>query len=56
VYLDLTRLGLEPDAEFDVVELISGARWRWGRQNWVRLDSKTQPVHILAVDYATVGA
>jgi len=55
VYLDLTRLGMAPDAEFDVVELLTGARWRWGRQAWVRLDAHVLPVHILSVDYATVG-
>ncbi len=53
VHLDLERLGLDPDAAFDVVELLTGARWRWGRRNWVRLDSRVQPVHVLAIDYAT---
>ena len=55
VHLDLTRLGLEPDAEFDVVELITGARWRWRRDDWVRLDTHAEPAHILSVEYATVG-
>ena len=55
VYLDLERLGLDADADFDVVELLTGARWRWGRHNWVRLDPREQPVHILAIDYATVA-
>ena len=54
VYLDLERLGLRADAGFDVVELLSGARWRWGRQNWVRLDPRELPVHVLAIDPATV--
>jgi len=54
VYLDLERLGLHPDARFDVVELLTGARWQWGRENWVRLDPPLLPVHVLAVDYGTV--
>ncbi|MBO9577481.1 MAG: alpha-1,4-glucan--maltose-1-phosphate maltosyltransferase [Microbacteriaceae bacterium] len=53
VYLDLPRLGLAEDAEFDVVELLSGARWRWGKQAWVRLDPRTLPVHILSIDYGS---
>ena len=53
VYLDLQRLGLDADASFDVVELLSGARWRWSRENWVRLDPDELPVHILAIDYRT---
>jgi len=54
IYLDLERLGLDADAGFDVVELLTGARWHWGRRNWVRLDPHELPVHILAIDYATV--
>ncbi len=56
VHLDLTRLGLAPDAEVDVVELISGARWRWGRDAYVRLDARVNPVHVLSLDYGSVSA
>ncbi|MES1170603.1 MAG: alpha-1,4-glucan--maltose-1-phosphate maltosyltransferase, partial [Leifsonia sp.] len=54
VHLDLTRFGLEPDDRFTVTELISGAEWAWGRDNYVRLDAFTEPVHVLAIQHATV--
>ncbi len=53
VHLDPTRLGLEPDARFSVVDLITGARFDWGTSNFVRLDAFTEPVHILHVEYPT---
>jgi starch synthase (maltosyl-transferring) len=51
VHLDLTRLGLEQDAQFDVKDLITDQRFTWGSDNYVRLDAFTEPVHILAIDY-----
>ncbi|HEU0205874.1 MAG TPA: alpha-1,4-glucan--maltose-1-phosphate maltosyltransferase [Pseudolysinimonas sp.] len=51
VHLDLTRFGLEPDARFTVTELITGAEWTWGRDNFVRLDAFTEPVHVLAIHH-----
>jgi len=51
VYLDLTRLGLGADDRFDVKDLITGQRFQWGRDNFVRLDAFTEPVHILRVEY-----
>ncbi len=54
VHLDLRELGLAPDARFEVRDLISGDRWEWGADNYVRLDAFTQPVHILAIDYSKV--
>jgi starch synthase (maltosyl-transferring) len=50
VHLDLTRLGLDADASIDVKDLITGTRFRWGRDNYVRLDAFTEPVHILRVE------
>jgi len=49
VHLDLTRFGLDPDATFGVTELITGAEWTWGRDNFVRLDAFTEPVHVLTI-------
>ncbi len=49
VHLDLTLLGLDADAEFAVTDLLTGQRFEWGRDNYVRLDAFTEPVHILAV-------
>ncbi|UDF14720.1 alpha-1,4-glucan--maltose-1-phosphate maltosyltransferase [Antiquaquibacter oligotrophicus] len=51
VHLDLTRLGLDPDARFTVHDLLSGDTFEWGRDNYVRLDAFTQPMHILHVEY-----
>ena len=51
VHLDLTRFGLDPDATFAVTELITGAEWTWGRDNFVRLDSFTEPVHVLSIQH-----
>lgn len=50
VHLDLTQLGLDEDDHFAVTDLITGQRFHWGRDNYVRLDAFTEPVHILAVE------
>jgi len=54
VHLDLTRFGLEPDASFAVTELITGAEWMWGRDNFVRLDAFTEPVHVLTIHHSPI--
>jgi len=51
VHLDPTRFGLNADDEFTVVDLITGSRFHWGRDNYVRLDAFTEPVHILRVEF-----
>ena len=51
VHLDLAALGLEPGATFDVKDLITGEKFRWGTDNYVRLDAFVEPVHILRIDY-----
>ena len=51
VHLDLAALGLAPGAQFDVKDLITGDRFRWGADNYVRLDSFVEPVHVLRIDY-----
>ncbi|KRC63221.1 alpha-1,4-glucan--maltose-1-phosphate maltosyltransferase [Agromyces sp. Root81] len=53
VHLDLEALGLEPGARFEVDELVTGERWEWGADNYVRLDAFTRPAHILHVRRAT---
>ena len=55
IHLDLERLGLAEDARFDVHDLLSGERWRWGRDDYVRLDAFAEPVHILEIDYRSVS-
>lgn len=55
VHLDPTLFGLAADATFSVHDLITGARFEWGRDNYVRLDAFGEPVHILHVDTAVAG-
>lgn len=49
VDIDETALGFPSHAEFDVTDLISGERWRWGRRNYVRLDPWTRVAHVFSV-------
>ncbi len=51
VHLDLTRIGLEQHDTFFVRDLITGAEFEWGSDNYVRLDAFSEPVHILHVEY-----
>jgi starch synthase (maltosyl-transferring) len=48
--LDLTALGLKPDQQFQVHDLLTDARYRW-QGNWqtVGLDPGTQPAHVFAI-------
>ncbi len=48
VHLDLTKLGLAPDAPLRVRDELTGATFTWGARNFVRL-TPAQPAHILAV-------
>jgi len=50
VTLDLDALhldGLAPDGTFVVDDLVTGATWNWGKQNYFRLDAHLEPAHIL---------
>ena len=50
VELDLTRLGIEPGSQFQVHDLLSGARYLWsGARNFVQLDPQRQPAHVFRV-------
>ncbi len=52
VTLDLASLDLDhfkADGTFEVEDLISGAVWNWGSENFFRLDAHTEPAHILHV-------
>ena len=50
VHLDLEAIGQDPDASFTVRDVVTGARWTWGRSNYVRLDAFVEPVHVLVVE------
>ncbi len=47
--LDLAELGVGWDEHFTVRDLLTGAEYRWGQHNYVRLDPHTQPAHVFAV-------
>jgi len=48
VDLDLAALGLAADAAYEVHDLLTGARYTWrGARNFVRLDPRAGPAHIL---------
>ena len=49
VHLDLAALGLSPGTTFPVHDEISGNDWQWGVDNYVRLDPREEPAHILTV-------
>lgn len=51
VRLDLSALGLPSGARFTVTDLITDTTFEWSSDNFVRLDSFTEPVHVLRVDY-----
>ena len=50
VHLDPTAFGRLPDDTFVVRDLITGARWQWGADDYVRLDPFQEPVHVLVVE------
>ncbi|MFN8637642.1 MAG: alpha-1,4-glucan--maltose-1-phosphate maltosyltransferase [Chloroflexota bacterium] len=50
VFLPPGEFGLRDDEVYEVEDLLTGAVYSWfGRHNWVRLDPKVQPAHILRV-------
>jgi len=49
VHLDVSRFGIVPGEQFEVKDIVTGARWTWGADNYVRLDAFSEPVHILSV-------
>ena len=56
VSLDLAALTPSaPDGEesLDVHDHLTGAQYRWGRHNYVRLDPQQQPAHLFSVRRAT---
>jgi starch synthase (maltosyl-transferring) len=55
--LDLAALGLAVDREYEVNDLLSGARYRWrGPSNFVRLDPAVAPAHIFHLPDAALPA
>ncbi|MDX2596253.1 MULTISPECIES: alpha-1,4-glucan--maltose-1-phosphate maltosyltransferase [Streptomyces] len=47
IHLDLPALGLDRADTFDAHDALSGETYRWGRENYVRLDPRHQVAHII---------
>jgi starch synthase (maltosyl-transferring) len=50
VFLDLEALGVPAGSHFVVRDLLSGAEYLWGEQNYVRLDPYLQTAHVFDVN------
>ncbi len=49
VHLNMPALGHDWHDTFVVEDLITGEQWRWGENNYVRLDPSYEPAHVLAI-------
>ncbi|SNQ46003.1 Alpha-1,4-glucan:maltose-1-phosphate maltosyltransferase 2 [Frankia canadensis] len=49
VRLDLPALGLDWSDALEVTDEITGATYRWGQDNYVRLDPAVEPAHVFTV-------
>ncbi len=48
--LPLDEIGLTPGMSFEVCDLLTGGRYTWSDENYVRLDPEKEPLHILRVE------
>ena len=46
----LDAIADEPIGSYEVHDLLTGARYRWGASNYIRLDPQVEPAHILRVE------
>jgi starch synthase (maltosyl-transferring) len=49
VWVDVATLGIDASAGFTVTDELTGASYRWGEANYVRLDPASAPAHIFTV-------
>jgi starch synthase (maltosyl-transferring) len=56
VHLDLPALGVGWDDQVLVTDELTGQTWTWGRANYVRLDPRQEPAHLLTVRRAHPAA
>ena len=49
VHLDMVALGLAVADTFIAHDLVTGAQWQWGQDNFVRLGPDSEPVHIIHI-------
>ena len=52
MHLDLAKIGLPAGSTFGVTDLLTGDKFEWGADNYVRLDAFGEPCHILHVHTA----
>lgn len=50
VWVPPDAIGVQPGEGYDVEDLLTGARYRWGERNFVRLAPEGPPAHILRVE------
>lgn len=50
IHLDLSVLGIRENERFTVTDVVTGQRWTWQADNYVRLDPAIEPVHIVVVE------
>ena len=48
VHLDLKKLGIDSES-FEVRDVLTDQKFTWGASNYVRLDPREEPAHILHV-------
>jgi starch synthase (maltosyl-transferring) len=54
--LDLDRLGISPNQDFVIEDLLTSTRYTWhGPRNYVRLNPQFQPAHILRILNESTG-
>lgn len=49
VHLDLAKLGLPYEVNFEVTDLITNQTYAWSADNFVKLDAFDEPVHIFSI-------
>ena len=49
VHLDMPALEMSWEDDFAVTDEITGETWRWGQHNYVHLDPRAEPAHVLRV-------
>jgi starch synthase (maltosyl-transferring) len=55
IWLDGAALGIDASAGFAVTDELTGASYRWGEANYVRLDPSSTPAHIFKVSGGQPG-
>jgi len=49
-WVPLEDIGVRPQGRYQVLDLITRARYDWGHQNFIRLDPLVEPAHILRIE------